>query len=176
MRWLNAGVFETMVDDLRVILRLVAGRTAQPSAVVIDSRTVQSRPESGAAAGYDRAKKRKGRKLHLAVDTLGHLLAAPVTAANAQDRTQVAELAEQVQGVTGGQVEVAFVGVRRAIALWVDRLAIEQQRERCHAVAVSGIHDLVEAFHLFLRHCVERTFAAFQNVLMNFDDGSMGSP
>jgi transposase len=108
-RWMNAGVFEAIVDDLRVILRLVAGRQAQPSAVIIDSRTVQSTPESGAAAGYDGAKKRKGRKLHLAVDTLGHLLAAHVTAANQQDRDQVAELAEQVQWVTGGHVEVDFV-------------------------------------------------------------------
>lgn len=108
-RWLKAGVFEAIVDDLRVILRLVGGRTAQPSAVVIDSRTMQSTPESGAEAGYDGAKKRKGRKLHLAVDTLGHLLAAHVTAANQQDRDQVAELVEQVQWVTGGHVEVAFV-------------------------------------------------------------------
>lgn len=77
MRWLNAGVFEAIVDDLRVILRLVAGRTAQPGAVVIDSRTLQSTPESGAAAGYDGVKKRKGRKLHL--------LAAHVTAANQQE-------------------------------------------------------------------------------------------
>ena len=108
-RWLKAGVFEAIVDDLRVMLRLAAGRTGQPSAVIIDSRTVQSTPESGAAAGYDGAKKRRGRKLHLAVDTLGHLLAAPVTAANEQDRAQVAELAEPVQWVTGGPVEVAFV-------------------------------------------------------------------
>jgi len=108
-RWFNAGVFEVMVDDLRVILRLAAGRAAQPSVVVIDSRTLQSTPESGAAAGYDGAKKRKGRKLHLAVDTLGHLLAVHVTAASEQDRAQVAELAEQVQWVSGGQVEVAFV-------------------------------------------------------------------
>jgi len=68
-RWLTAGVFEAIVDDLRVVLRMVAGRTAQPSAVIIDSRTVQSTPESGAEAGYDGAKKRKGRKLHLANGT-----------------------------------------------------------------------------------------------------------
>ena len=108
-RWLQAGVFEAMVNDLRVLLRLAAGRDAQPTAVIIDSRTVQSTPESGEGAGYDGAKKRRGRKVHLAVDTLGHLLAAYVTAANDQDRAQVAELAEQVQAVTAGTVEVAFV-------------------------------------------------------------------
>ncbi|HNJ97617.1 MAG TPA: IS5 family transposase, partial [Ilumatobacteraceae bacterium] len=108
-RWVAAGVFEQMVDDLRHILRLAAGHEAEPSAVIFDSRTVQSTPESGQDAGFDGAKKRRGRKVHLAVDTLGHLLAAYVTAANEQDRTQVAELAEQVQGITGGTVQVAFV-------------------------------------------------------------------
>jgi transposase len=81
-RWLKAGVFETIVHDLRTVLRLVAGRTAEPSAAIFDSRTVQGTPESGPRAGYDGAKRRRGSKVHLAVDTLGHLLAAHVTAAN----------------------------------------------------------------------------------------------
>jgi len=108
-RWLRAGVFEAIVHDLRAVLRLAAGRKKEPSAAIFDSRTLQSTPESGHRAGYDGAKRRKGSKVHLAVDTLGQLLAAYVTAANAQDRAQVAELAEQVQAVTGGTVEVAFV-------------------------------------------------------------------
>lgn len=67
------------------------------------------RTVSGSRAGYDGAKKRKGSKVHIAVDTLGHLLALKVTAASEQDRAQVAELAAAVQEVTGRQVEVAFV-------------------------------------------------------------------
>src|SRR5438105_12694655 len=74
-RWLRADVFEAMVHDLRVLLRLAKGRTEQPSAAIFDSRTLQSSPESGARAGYDGAKRRKGSKIHMAVDTLGHLLA-----------------------------------------------------------------------------------------------------
>jgi len=108
-RWISAGVFEALVHDLRMLLRLVEARRTQPSGVIFDSRTIQSTPESGAEAGFDGAKKRRGRKVHLAVDTLGHLLAAAVSAANEQDRAQVAELAEQVQAVAGGTVEVAFV-------------------------------------------------------------------
>jgi transposase len=108
-RWLGAGVFEAMANDLRMLLRLAEGHAAQPTGVIFDSRTVQSTPDSGAQAGYDGAKKRRGRKVHMAVDSLGHLLALYVTAANEQDRAQVAELAEQVQAVTGGTVEVAFV-------------------------------------------------------------------
>jgi transposase len=70
---------------------------------------VQSSPESGARAGYDGAKRRKGSKVHLAVDTLGHLLALTVTPANEQDRAQVEVLAEQMQAVTGESIEVVFV-------------------------------------------------------------------
>lgn len=108
-RWLKAGVFEAMVHDLREVLRLAAGRKAQPSAAIFDSRTLQSSPESGERAGYDGAKRRKGSKTHMAVDTLGHLLALSVTAADEQDRAHVDQLAQAVQAATGQTVEVAFV-------------------------------------------------------------------
>ena len=78
-RWLKAGVFEAMVHDLRALLRLAEGRRDQPSAIILDSRTLQSTPESGARAGYDGAKRKRGSKVHMAVDTLGHLLALRVT-------------------------------------------------------------------------------------------------
>jgi transposase len=108
-RWLKAGVFEAMVADLRVLLRLGAGRTEQPSAAIFDSRTLQSTPESGDRAADDGAKRRKGSKMQMAVDTLGYVLALHVTPANEQDRAQVAQLAQQVQDVTQHHVEVAFV-------------------------------------------------------------------
>ncbi len=108
-RWLKAGVFEVLVHDLRTLLRLAEGRNVQPSAAIFDSRTLQSSPESGERAGYDGAKCRKGSKTHLAVDTLGHLLALHVTAADEQDRAQVDQLAQAVQETTGQTVEVAFV-------------------------------------------------------------------
>lgn len=108
-RWLTAGVFETMVHDLRALLRLAAGRNEQPTAVIFDGRTLQSTPESGGRAGFDGYKMKKGSKVHLAVDTVGYLLALHITPANEQERAQVDELAEQVQDVTGGTVEVGFV-------------------------------------------------------------------
>ena len=100
-RWQNAGVFETMVHDLRELLRWSERRDPAPSAVIFDSTTRQSTPESGARAGYDGHKRRKGSKVHLAVDTLGHLLALHVTPASAQEREQVTILAEAVQETTG---------------------------------------------------------------------------
>jgi transposase len=98
-----------MAEDLRMLLRLAAGREDAPSAAILDSRTLQSTPESGARAGFDGHKKRKGSKVHAAVDTLGHLLALKVTPANEQDRAQVAELTQAVQATTGEFVQVAFV-------------------------------------------------------------------
>jgi len=108
-RWLKAGLFEDIVHDLRMLMREIDGRNPHPSAAILDSRTVQSSPESGQRAGYDGHKRRKGSKVHIAVDTLGQLLAVLVTPANEQDRAQVAALAEQIQEVTGESVEVAFV-------------------------------------------------------------------
>ena len=107
--WIAAGVFEDMVHDLRALIRLAKGKKEQPSAAIFDGRTVQSTPESGERAGYDGYKRKKGSKIHIAVDTLGLLLAAQVTPANEQERAQVKELAEAVQEVTHNSVEVAFV-------------------------------------------------------------------
>ena len=108
-RWIDAGVFEAMVHDLRAVLRLSSGRAPDPSATVLDSRTLRSSPESGHRAGYDGAKRKKGSKIHAAVDTIGYLLALRVTPAAEQDRAQVEELARSVQEATGESVELAYV-------------------------------------------------------------------
>ena len=108
-RWIKAGVFEAMCHDLRVLVRLTQGRNPQPSAAIFDGRTVQSTPESGGRAGYDGYKKKNGSKTHVAVDTLGHLLALHITPANEQEREQVGVLAEAVQEVTGQNVQLAWV-------------------------------------------------------------------
>ena len=108
-RWLEAGCFAALAADLRVILRLAAGHPAAPSAAIIDSRTLRSTPESGARAGYDGAKRKKGSKLHLAVDTLGHLLALHVTPASVDDRAEVGRITKTLQNATGESVEIAFV-------------------------------------------------------------------
>jgi transposase len=96
-RWIKTGVFEAVVSDLREILRITAGKKAKPSAGIFDSRTLQLSPGSGERAEYDGAKRRKGSKTSIAVDTLGNLLALLLTPADEQDRAQVSELAEKVQ-------------------------------------------------------------------------------
>ena len=112
-------MFEDIAHDLRMLLREAADRMPQPQAVVFDSRTGQSTPESGARAGYDGHKRRKGSKVHTAVDTLGHLLALVVTPANAQDRAQVAALAAAAaaEGHPAGGGQAAGVQARLRAAV-----------------------------------------------------------
>ena len=154
-RWVRAKCLEAMAHDLRAVLRLAAGKNAAPSAAIFDSRTLQSTPESGGRAGFDGAKKRKGSKVHAAVDTLGHLLALKVTAANDQDRAQVGALAEAVQVATGENVELAYVdqgytGEKPAAAAQAHGLRLEVVKH----------HEAKHGFVLLPRRwVVERTFA-----------------
>ena len=108
-RWIDAGCFEIIVDDLRELLRVAAGKERQPSAVIFDGQTLQNTIESGERSGYDGYKRKNGSKIHAAVDTLGYLLALTVTPADEQERSQVEELSRQVQEITGNSVELAWV-------------------------------------------------------------------
>ena len=154
-RWLNAGCFEAMVDDLRALLRLADGRDPQPTAVILDGRTLQSTPESGHRAGFDGHKKRKGSKLHAAFDTLGQLLVARSTPANAQERAQVAALADDLQEVTGNTVEVAFVDQG-----YTGEEPAEVAAERGIELVVVSLPEAKRGFVLLPRRWVaERSFA-----------------
>ncbi len=154
-RWIRAGVFEEIVHDLREILRLAAGRHEQPTAAILDGRTLQSTPESGSRAGYDGHKKKKGSKVHLAVDTLGHLLAALVTPAHEQERAQVSALAEKIQEVTGEQVALAFVDQG-----YTGEAAAEAAQEHGIRLEVVKLPEAKKGFVLLPRRwVVERSFA-----------------
>lgn len=154
-RWFKAACFEAIVADLRVLIRLAQGRTADPSASIFDSRTLQGTPESGQRAGYDGHKKRKGSKIHLAVDTLGEFLALVVTPANAQDRAQVGELAAAVQAATGEAVEVSFVDQG-----YTGETAEQAANERGMRLIVVKLEEAKRGFVLLPRRwVVERSFA-----------------
>jgi transposase len=154
-RWLDAGCFAVLVHDLRLLLRLEQGRAGQPSAAILDARVLQSSPESGARAGYDGHKRRKGSKVHAAVDTLGQLLAVMVSPANEDERTPVDALAAQIQAVTGDHVELA----------WVDQGSTGEevaQTAAAHGIQLQVV-QLPEAKRGFVllprRWVVERSFA-----------------
>jgi transposase len=154
-RWLRAGVFEAIVHDLRLLLRAFAGRKGQPTAAILDSRTLRSTPESGARASYDGAKRKKGSKIHIAVDTLGHLLAAHVTTAGEQDRAQVGVLAQAVQEATGQSVELAWVDQG-----YTGETAAEAAAEHGVKLEVVKLPEAKRGFVLLPRRwVVERSFA-----------------
>ena len=154
-RWLAAGCFEALAGDLRAVLRLAAGRAAEPNAAILDSRTLRSTPESGDRAGYDGAKRKRGSKLHLAVDTLGHLLALHVSKASADDRAEVGRLAEAVQAATGETVKLAYVDQG-----YTGGRAAEAAQARGIALEVVKLPEAKKGFVLLPRRwVVERSFA-----------------
>ena len=154
-RWLAAGCFEALAEDLRIVLRLAAGRKPQPSAAILDSRTLRSTPESGERAGYDGAKRKKGSKLHLAVDTLGHLLALHVTPASADDRAEVGCLAQAVQASTGQSVDLAYVDQG-----YTGRKAADAAKAHGIELEVIKLPEAKRGFVLLPRRwVVERSFA-----------------
>lgn len=129
-RWLQAGCLEALVHDLRALLRMAFGRPPKPTAAIIDSRILRSTPENGPRASYDGAKRKRGSKLHIAVDALGHLLALHVTPANHDDRAEMDRLAEAIQIATDQSVELAYAdqgytGDRAATAAKDQGIALE---------------------------------------------------
>src|SRR5215210_7618405 len=154
-RWLSAGVFEAMVHDLRALLRLAQGRDKEPTAAILDSRTLRSTPESGNRSGYDGAKRKRGSKVPAAVDTLGHLLALHVTPASEHDREQVEKLAEAIQEATGESVELAYVDQ----GYTGERPAEEAAEHGIHLEVVNHEEDKRGFVLLPRRWVVERDFA-----------------
>jgi transposase len=154
-RWLAATCFETLAEAMATVIRRTLTRTADPTAAVIDSRTLQSTPESGARAGYDGAKRKRGSKLHMAVDTLGHLLALHVTPADVGDREEVGRLAAAVQDVTGESVTLAYVDQG-----YTGDKAAEAARTQGIALEVVKLPEAKRGFVLLPRRwVVERSFA-----------------
>lgn len=86
---------------------------ALPASFVTCGRT----PESGAHAGYGSAKRKQGSKLHLVVDTLGHMLALHVPPASVGDRDAVGQMAKDIQAATDGGVETGRIPVLLMAAL-----------------------------------------------------------
>ncbi len=154
-RWMEAGCFEAMVHDLRGLLRLLAERNHRPTAAIFDGRTMQSSPESGERAGYDGYKRKKGSKVHVAVDTLGHLLALVVTPANEQERAQVDELAKAVQEATQHSVDLAYVDQG-----YTGKKALEAAAKHGIRLEVVKLAEAKRGFVLLPRRwVVERSFA-----------------
>jgi putative transposase len=84
-RWRNDGTWQKVHDRLREKTRKQSGKKSTPTAAILDSQSIRT-AEGGAEKGYDAGKKITGRKRHIAVDTLGLLLAVVIHSASVQDQ------------------------------------------------------------------------------------------
>jgi transposase len=153
-RWRADGTLDRVHDALRDQVRAAAGRSSSPSAAVMDSQSVRAADTvARTSRGWDNAKKVNGRKRHIAVDTLGLLLAVAVTPASTQDRDGARPLAWRLRAAHR-EVRLAWAdaGYTRKLTDWATatlRLAVEVVRKRDpHTFQV-----------LPRRWVVERTFA-----------------
>jgi len=155
--WSRDGTWEAIVDRLRGLVRAREGRDAEPSAGIVDARSVQGASTvTSKTRGYDAGKKVSGRKVFGIVDTLGLLLAVVVVAANTSDNAGGIECVEDARPKSGRLTKIwCDAGFKKAFAVFC-----RSQKITAEVVSRSTAHRFEVLPH---RWVVERTWAWLVN-------------
>jgi len=154
--WKRDGIWDRLIDILRVRLRAAAGRATSPRVACIDSQSVKT-AHGGEAVGVDGGKRVRGRKRHIATDTLGFVLAVVVTAANVDDGAAAPQVFDLMPSRDYPRLEVVLADSKyhnHELSAW-----LRSHRRRYRVQVVSRAEGVTGFVPLPKRWVVERTLA-----------------